>query len=291
MCGRTISGLFHSPCGVLFTFPSRYSFAIGHHRVFSLGGWAPRIRAGFHVSRPTWDPARPPLDFGYGALTPCGRPFQTVPLSSRRATPRSRNPRRQAAWFGLLRFRSPLLAQSRLMSLPAGTEMFHFPASRPRGLCVRPRVMGGKPHRIAPFGNPRIKVCLPLPGAYRSLPRPSSPDGAKASVVRPYTLSRSASGKTGSRLRSVYVAFFPETFSCQRSKIRSRTKTAASWWRQPDSNRRHPACKAGALPTELCPRSGPRGHAIGAWSGRDATAIQSPALGAHPAPRRRGAAP
>ena len=28
------------------------------------------------------------------------------------------------------------------------------------------------------------------------------------------------------------------------------------WWRQPGSNRRHPACKAGALPTELCPRNG-----------------------------------
>ena len=27
-----------------------------------------------------------------------------------------------------------------------------------------------------------------------------------------------------------------------------------AWWRQPGSNRRHPACKAGALPTELCPR-------------------------------------
>ena len=25
------------------------------------------------------------------------------------------------------------------------------------------------------------------------------------------------------------------------------------WWRQSDSNRRHPACKADALPTELCP--------------------------------------
>ena len=185
MCGRTISGLFHSPCGVLFTFPSRYSFTIGHHRVFSLGGWAPRIRAGFHVSRPTWDPARPPLDFGYGALTPYGRPFQAVPLSKESATPRSRNPREQALGFGLLRFRSPLLTQSRLMSLPAGTEMFHFPASRPRGLCVQPRVMGDKPHRIAPFG--------------RSLPRPSSPDGAKASVVRPYTLSRSAFGQSQKR--------------------------------------------------------------------------------------------
>ena len=28
------------------------------------------------------------------------------------------------------------------------------------------------------------------------------------------------------------------------------------WWRQPDSNRRHPACKADALPAELCPLRG-----------------------------------
>ena len=45
--------LFHSPRGVLFTFPSRYLCAIGRQLVFSLGGWAPRIRTGFHVSRPT----------------------------------------------------------------------------------------------------------------------------------------------------------------------------------------------------------------------------------------------
>ena len=38
---------------VLFTFPSRYWFAIGLSGVFSLGGWSPRVQAGFHVSRPT----------------------------------------------------------------------------------------------------------------------------------------------------------------------------------------------------------------------------------------------
>ena len=32
------------------------------------------------------------------------------------------------AWFGLFRVRSPLLTESHLISLPAGTEMFHFPA-------------------------------------------------------------------------------------------------------------------------------------------------------------------
>ncbi len=31
------------------------------------------------------------------------------------------------AGFGLFRFRSPLLTESRLLSLPPGTEMVHFP--------------------------------------------------------------------------------------------------------------------------------------------------------------------
>jgi hypothetical protein len=38
------------------------------------------------------------------------------------------NPTVQARWFGLFRVRSPLLAESLLFSLPAGTEMVHFPA-------------------------------------------------------------------------------------------------------------------------------------------------------------------
>ena len=49
--------LFHSPPGVLFTFPSRYFFAIGHWVVFRLGGWSPRLPTGFHVSGGTLDPA------------------------------------------------------------------------------------------------------------------------------------------------------------------------------------------------------------------------------------------
>ena len=36
--------------------------------------------------------------------------------------------------------------------------------------------------RVSPFGNLRIKACVPLPEAYRSLLRPSSPDDAKASI-------------------------------------------------------------------------------------------------------------
>ena len=51
---------------------------------------------------------------------------------------------------------------------------------------VRP-LQKGCPHRcgrVVPFGNPRIKGYLHLPGAYRSLSRPSSPLRARASPMR-----------------------------------------------------------------------------------------------------------
>jgi hypothetical protein len=51
---------------VLFTFPSRYLFAIGHQGVFRLGGWSPHVQTGFHVSRPTQESSQP---IAYGAIT------------------------------------------------------------------------------------------------------------------------------------------------------------------------------------------------------------------------------
>ncbi len=45
------------------------------------------------------------------------------------------------------------------------------------------------PWWVAPFGNLRINGHLHLPAAYRSLSRPSSPQRAKASSVRPFLLS------------------------------------------------------------------------------------------------------
>ena len=58
LVGTRFQDLFHSPPGVLFTFPSRYSCTIGHRGVFRLGGWSPQIRAEFHVVRATRDPTR-----------------------------------------------------------------------------------------------------------------------------------------------------------------------------------------------------------------------------------------
>ena len=50
--------LFHSPPGVLFTFPSQYCSTIGHQVVFRLGGWSPHLPGRFLVSARTLDPAR-----------------------------------------------------------------------------------------------------------------------------------------------------------------------------------------------------------------------------------------
>ena len=50
---------------------------------------------------------------------------------------------------------------------------------------------------VAPFGDPRINACSRLPVAFRSVPRPSSPPGAKASTECPcHTRYRGPSAKT-----------------------------------------------------------------------------------------------
>ena len=84
------------------------------------------------------------------------------------------------------------------MSFPPGTEMFQFPGFALKTLYIQvsstwiTRMLFGdaKQHSnirwVSPFGNPRIKGCSRLPGAYRRVPRPSSPLIAKAFTKRPF---------------------------------------------------------------------------------------------------------
>ena len=97
-----------------------------------------------------------------------------------RALPRGR--------FGLLPVRSPLLGESLLFSSPGGTKMFQFPPFASRANARDSRPSGGW---VVPFGNPRVKGHLHLTAAYRSLSRPSSPPGAKASTRHPNFVSPS----------------------------------------------------------------------------------------------------
>ena len=181
------------------------------------------------------------------------------------------------------------------------------------------RRMAELPPPGCPIRIPTDQSRLRLPVDFRSLLRPSSPDGAKASVVCPYTLDRNkrispdpgvyvailltqklcsfqgttaahgpalrvprlrgkrlqnrlgrrlrrAAGLVGvtgigpvtsslSGTRSNQLSYTPRLFNaeCRMQNAECRMKNG-KWWRQSDSNRRHPACKAGALPTELCPQ-------------------------------------
>jgi hypothetical protein len=101
--------------------------------------------------------------FPYGAVTRYGPPFQTLPV-----------PKSTAA--GLVRFRSPLLAESRLMSVPPATEMFQFAgfASRTYEFSAGYPLPGGLPHSEIP-GSTIARISPGLFAACRVLHRLSVP--------------------------------------------------------------------------------------------------------------------
>src|SRR5215203_4477516 len=126
LVGTRFQDLFHSPPGVLFTFPSRYWCTIGHGRVFSLGGWSPQIPTGFLVSRRTQVSGSSAGDrFRIRGSHPLWR---AVPGRFRYRShadgtmphpdPTTPHPK---ARFGLLPVRSPLLGESRLIYVPGDT--------------------------------------------------------------------------------------------------------------------------------------------------------------------------
>ena len=85
---------------------------------------------------------------------------------------------------GLVRVRSSLLAESRLMSFPPATEIFQFAGF---ASCYYVFITGYLINRwVAPFRNLRIKAYSQLPEAYRSVSRLSSPSNAKASIKCSY---------------------------------------------------------------------------------------------------------
>ena len=116
--------------GVLFTFPSRYSYTIGLSGVFSLAGWARRIRAGLLVPRVTQDATKPHCASDTGlspSRTELSRTFSShagyhgVVLQPRRCVAT------HAVW-ALPRSLATTGGIIQLFSLPAGTKMFQFPA-------------------------------------------------------------------------------------------------------------------------------------------------------------------
>lgn len=117
---------------------------------------------------------------------------------------------------------------------------------------------------VAPFGYLRINARCQLPEAFRRLLRPSSPLTAKASTICAYSLdhiiliglSFYSPVCVNSRLLIPMYAMCTTKF-LKNTSLSQATKPFLSlyqyWWSQSESNRRPPACKAGALPIELWP--------------------------------------
>ena len=116
----------------------------------------------------------------YRAVTVSGRSFQIVRLRWWFVTPCDGpyNPSVQAHWFGLLRVRSPLLAESLLFSFPGGTEMVHFPPLPSHAYGFSEGYSGisqsGFPHSETP-GSKLVCSSPGLIAAYRVLHRLLAP--------------------------------------------------------------------------------------------------------------------
>ena len=179
--------LFHSPPGVLFTFPSRY-YTLSVTRSYLALGDGP--------------PAFPP-DFACPVVLRIPRTFVSFRLrvcySLWSGFPAVFCYKTKCYYWGPYPgryFYPPVWARSLsltttqeidfFLSLPPGTKMFQFPGFPSRTLCIHVRITRIYPCWVPSFGNLRIKGHLHLPAAYRSLSRPSSAPSAKASTLRSY---------------------------------------------------------------------------------------------------------
>ena len=132
-----------------------------------------------------WIPEIIFLIYPYGAITLFGVAFQPTSGSSTKMCSDPTTPHlplvSEGIRFALCRVRSPLLTASLLISFPAGTKMFQSPAF--------PILKDRSEEQEVPLGHRRIKGFVHLPGAYRSLTRPSSalepshpPDGVVSRI-------------------------------------------------------------------------------------------------------------
>ena len=120
LVGTRFQVLFHSPPGVLFTFPSQYYTLSVIGEYLGLEGGPPVFPPGFTCPAVLWILL---ADFSFRV-----RDYHTLWLNFPFHSTNRRQYRMQSepqkyyySWFGLFRVRSPLLTESRLMSFPRPT--------------------------------------------------------------------------------------------------------------------------------------------------------------------------
>ena len=146
--------------------------------------WLPQIPTDFHLFRGTWERLPESHDiFAYRTFTFCGSPFQAIRLTSWFVTlrPICNSGRKRPTTPPTQRLH-PLLCRKvwayprslvatdgivGLLSLPRGTEIFHFPPLARSRICVLREVPKHYLGWVAPFGDRRVTGCFHLSDAYR----------------------------------------------------------------------------------------------------------------------------
>ena len=116
--------------------------------------------------RGTQDISWLPLAYPYGTLTRSGGTFQCLRVGSGSRVVLLLQPQpasRETRWFGLFPPRSPLLRESRLISLRRATEMFQFAHCPPSCLYIQQAVSRHHSGRVAPFGISGLFARMQLP--------------------------------------------------------------------------------------------------------------------------------
>src|SRR5215207_1743801 len=148
--------------------------------------------------------------------------------------------------FRLFPFRSPLLRESLLLSLPRGTQMFQFPRFPPLTLCVQARVTPHDGCRVSPFGHPRINAWSAAPRGF-SQP-PTSFIGIRRQGIH----------------RWLFVAWNTNTFQDARARygsLKEQTEGRPSRGYTIDATRTEPCAKKEAHAPRERNRGGPTTHA------------------------------
>jgi hypothetical protein len=166
LVGARFQVLFHDPSpGHFSPFPHGTGPLSVTREYLGLGGGPPRFTRDFSGPVLLGIPSGSRSSFAYGGVTLYADAFQASSATQAisyflpdqqfwldgPATPVTQRLLAMTRdWFGLFPVRSPLLRESRLLSLPVGTEMFHFPTLPPPALCVQAGAMG----HYAPSGFP-----------------------------------------------------------------------------------------------------------------------------------------
>ena len=183
-CKHMVSGSLSLPSRGAFHLSLTVLYSIGHMVVFSLMRWS--SHSSVRIPRvPTYSGyslAHKP--FNYGTFTLFHVSFQ---ISSSNLNFSSRSPLPHTyyyIWFGLFRFRSPLLSESLMYFLFLRLmRCFSSPGSLQYTMYSCKDTYSSSKW-VSSFGNLRINTYLQFPVAYRSLSRPSSALSAKASSIR-----------------------------------------------------------------------------------------------------------